>query len=332
MKILYAVQATGNGHIARAIELLPLLQTFGQVDIFLSGSNSQLNSNLPVTYQSRGISLFYQKSGGLHYGRIFQSFSPIKIWKDIRQLPVQSYDWVLHDFEPICSMACKIKDVPCLGIGHQASFYSEQVPRPSKKDVLGEWILNNYAKASKYIGFHFNSYESWILPPIIKQELISATPSCQSHITVYLPQFGIEELKKAFYWIRDFEVHIFTPYVTDMVQVNQIKFIPPSHKAFTESMLHAYAVVTAGGFETPAEALYLGKRLLVLPIKGQYEQACNAAALQQMGVPVLSRIDEVQQMLFHTQQLVPDRRLDYADSFTLLKEQIEWHWQNWSFS
>jgi hypothetical protein len=29
MKILYAVQATGNGHISRAIELMPHLEKYG---------------------------------------------------------------------------------------------------------------------------------------------------------------------------------------------------------------------------------------------------------------------------------------------------------------
>jgi UDP:flavonoid glycosyltransferase YjiC (YdhE family) len=34
MRIFYAVQATGNGHISRAMELLPELEKMGQVDIF----------------------------------------------------------------------------------------------------------------------------------------------------------------------------------------------------------------------------------------------------------------------------------------------------------
>ena len=52
MKILYAVQATGNGHIARAIEILPYLKKYGEVDIFLSGSNSHLQVDLPVQFMS----------------------------------------------------------------------------------------------------------------------------------------------------------------------------------------------------------------------------------------------------------------------------------------
>ena len=33
MRILYAVQKTGNGHLARAQEIIPLLQIYGDVDI-----------------------------------------------------------------------------------------------------------------------------------------------------------------------------------------------------------------------------------------------------------------------------------------------------------
>jgi hypothetical protein len=49
-------------------------------------------------------------------------------------------------------------------------------------------------------------------------------------------------------------------------------------------------VLWGAGFETPAEALYLGKKLLVIPMKAQYEQRCNAAALQKMGVTVLKSL------------------------------------------
>jgi len=39
-------------------------------------------------------------------------------------------------------------------------------------------------------------------------------------------------------------------------------------------------MITAGGFESTSECLYLGKKMLVIPIKGQYEQLCNCAALR----------------------------------------------------
>nr|MCU0374824.1 glycosyl transferase [Chitinophagaceae bacterium] len=57
------------------------------------------------------------------------------------------------------------------------------------------------------------------------------------------------------------------------------------------SLLHCHGIITGGGFETPAEALYLKKKLMCIPIRGQYEQECNAAALQQAGITVLDDAD-----------------------------------------
>ena len=60
MKILYSIQATGNGHISRAMELIPHLREYGNVDVFLSGANSTLALDAPIKYRSKGISLFYK--------------------------------------------------------------------------------------------------------------------------------------------------------------------------------------------------------------------------------------------------------------------------------
>ena len=155
MKIFYAVQATGNGHIARALEIIPYLEQYGQVDVFLSGSNSSLQTTLPVTYKSRGLSLFYGKRGGLNYMQMAYSFSPIKIWKEAKALPVEKYDLVINDFECITSLACRLKNIPFIHFGHQASFISPSVPRPIHKDLIGEWILKKYVSCKNAVGLHF---------------------------------------------------------------------------------------------------------------------------------------------------------------------------------
>ncbi|NDB36263.1 MAG: glycosyl transferase, partial [Flavobacteriia bacterium] len=41
MKILYAIQGTGNGHISRAIALVPEFQKLVEVDVLISGTQSQ---------------------------------------------------------------------------------------------------------------------------------------------------------------------------------------------------------------------------------------------------------------------------------------------------
>jgi predicted glycosyltransferase len=51
-------------------------------------------------------------------------------------------------------------------------------------------------------------------------------------------------------------------------------------------------IVSATGFETTSEAMFLGKKLLTIPIKNQYEQLCNAEALTRLGGKVVYHIDQ----------------------------------------
>lgn len=292
MNILYAVQATGNGHISRAMELLPYLQEYGNVDIFLSGSNSTLPLNAPVKYRSKGLSLFYNCSGGLDYWKLLKSFHPLTLRQEIRDLPVEKYDLVINDFDYITATACNRKKIPSINFGHQASFHSPRTPRPEKRNITGEWVLRNYARASRYVGLHFQPYDDFIFTPVIKKEILDAEPTDKNYITVYLPSWCEPELKKTFHAFPDFQFRIFSRQTSQPVTDNNITFIPVDRDLFNKSLIHCTGIITGGGFETPAEALHLGKKIISIPIRAQYEQQCNTAALQQMGVLCLKAIDE----------------------------------------
>ena len=129
MKIFYAVQATGNGHISRAMELLPHLQRYGAVDIFLSGNNSNLALDAPVKYRSKGLSLYYNCNGGLDFWQLFKELQPLRLKQEIRDLPVEKYDLIINDFDYITAAACAKKKIPSVNFGHQASFLSKNTPR-----------------------------------------------------------------------------------------------------------------------------------------------------------------------------------------------------------
>ena len=43
MKVLYAIQSTGNGHICRAKELIPHMSRRFQFDVIISGPKPQLD-------------------------------------------------------------------------------------------------------------------------------------------------------------------------------------------------------------------------------------------------------------------------------------------------
>ncbi len=291
MKILYAVQATGNGHISRAMELLPYLRVYGQTDVFLSGANSQLKAELPVRYRSKGLTLFYNNGGGLNYTKIIGSLNALRVWKEVKELPVEKYDIVINDFECITSLACAYKKVPSVNFGHQASFQSAHTPRPAKKDMVGEFILKNFARATAYTGLHFEKYDDFIFTPVIKKEILQARPLTKNHITVYLSSYSDEMLLKYFNQLKGFQFEVFSKQVTQPVVYGNVTLVPVSNRLFTESMIKSAGVITGAGFETPAEALHLHKKLMVIPIRGQYEQLCNAAALERLGVVVLNKMD-----------------------------------------
>ena len=292
MKILYSVQATGNGHIARAMELMPYLKQYGEVDIFLSGSNSHLNPQLPVKYRSKGLSLFYGNTGGLDYWRMWKELSLKRIWNEAKQLPVEKYDLVLNDFESITTMACRFKKIPSIGFGHQASFQSKYTPRGHKKDIAGEIILKQYATATDYVGLHFKQYDDFIFSPVIKQDILQAEATDKGYITVYLSHYSDEVVLKALHKVKDIRFEVFSKKVQEATILNNVTLLPISNEGFTQSLIHSHGVITGAGFETPAEALYLGKKLLVFPIKGQYEQLCNAAALKEFDVEVVDSLKE----------------------------------------
>lgn len=292
MKILYAVQATGNGHVSRAQTLLRHLEGYGQVDVFLSGSNCDLAFEGAVRYRSRGVSLFYNNKGGLSYWQMLKRVRPSQVWRDAHALPVRQYDLVINDFDFITSLACSIHQIPSVHFGHQASFQYAQTPRPAKKSYPGEFLLRNFVSATHHVGLHFESYHPNILIPIIKPEIIQARPTRSGHITVYLPAFEDAFLEFLFSSFPGTRFEVFSKSTKNWSRKANVLFLPIDRARFDESLIHSDGIICGAGFETPAEAIHLGKKVLAIPIQGQYEQQCNAAALRLMGVRCLDRLTQ----------------------------------------
>lgn len=299
MKIFYAIQGTGNGHLSRAIELYPHLKKYGEVDFFLSGSNSNLNTELPIKYRSKGLSLFYKHTGGLDYSKILGSLTS-HLYKDAKALPVEEYDLVINDFEFITSQACVLKKVPSIHFGHQASFQSKKTPRSEKFNPLGNLILEKFVKSNSHMGLHFENYDNNIYNPIIKEEIINAIPINDGHITVYLPQYALSILEPYLLKQSTFHFEVFTKEVNKITCKKNITFFPIKNGQFTSSLIRCYGIITAGGFETPAEAMFMNKKVLSIPILNHYEQECNGKALEKMGVMVLKKLDAHFDAFFHS--------------------------------
>jgi uncharacterized protein (TIGR00661 family) len=198
---------------------------------------------------------------------------------------------VINDFEYITAQACSIKNITSVQFGHQASFISSKTPRPEKRNQFGELVLKKYAPATSYIGLHFQPYDRFIFPPVIKSYFINNQPEEKGYITVYLPAYQHHCLIDHFHALPDVHFHWFLHGTQQVYREKNITYHPVDSQLFNKSLLNCHGIITGGGFETPAEALYLGKRLMSIPIRAQYEQQCNAAALQKMGITVLENAD-----------------------------------------
>lgn len=285
MKLLYAIQGTGNGHIARAQEIIPILKKYALVDVLISGHQSQLKPSLEIDYQFSGLSLLYNNHGGLSYKKTFFENSFCKAFKVIQSLELREYDLIINDFEPLTAWSAKLKKLPIIALSHQAALSFDGIPKPKQKSRLGENILKYYAPCDKKIGFHFQSYHPNIKTPVIRKQIRDLDAQSLEFFLVYLPSFSDEILIKMLGSI-DVPWKIFSRYSTTYRKINNVEIFPIDQKKFLEHFASCKGILSNAGFEAPAEALYLNKKLFVIPIHNQYEQLCNATALQELGVSV----------------------------------------------
>jgi uncharacterized protein (TIGR00661 family) len=172
-----------------------------------------------------------------------------------------------------------------VGLSHQAAVKHPSSPKPSQSDAIAARILENYAPAEVEIGFHFQRYAPEIRTPVIRRQVREATVSNTGHITVYLPAYGEQALLRVLREFPKVTWEVFSRHWTVPSTHGHVRFLPASSEGFLKSMASSAGVLCGAGFETPAEALFLKKPLFVVPMRGQFEQQCNAAALSQMGVP-----------------------------------------------
>jgi len=111
---------------------------------------------------------------------------------------------------------------------------------------------------------------------------------------VYLPSYSDEKIIKILSKIKDIKWQVFSKKTKEHQFFHNITILPINDDAFIRSMASAKGVVCGAGFATPTEALYLRKKLLVIPMKNQYEQQCNAVTLKEMGVTVVKKLGKKQ--------------------------------------
>jgi uncharacterized protein (TIGR00661 family) len=290
MKILYAIQGTGNGHVTRAREVIPLLKKNHDVDILISGTQADVGLPFEIKYKFHGLSFIFGKKGNIDIAETYKKSRLRQLLKDIKVLPVEDYDLVISDFEPVSSWACYLFGKPCISISHQAAVINKNSPKAKVFDPIGKAILRSYAPSSSQYGFHFLPYDKNIFTPVIRTEVRQMKPINAGHFTVYLPAYNDERLVEILSMVENVQWQVFSKHNKKSFHSKNVWIRPINNEEFIDSMTRASGIFCGAGFETPAEALFLKKKLMVIPMKGQYEQQCNAEALKNLGVPVIKSL------------------------------------------
>ena len=281
MKILYGVQGTGNGHLSRTRALLPELQRPGvEIDFIFSGRKREdffdMSAFADFTVL-QGLTLMFER-GRMHIPKTILSNNIFRLIKDIRALDLSDYDLVISDFEPVTAWAAKLQGVPCIAVSHQCAFYQD-VPK-----VNGHWasklLMKFFAPGKTSVGFHYHHFDQPVLPPLIGPH--AKGKSIKNKIVVYM---GFEDLNDVIAFVQpftDYEFQIFAK-VEQAYNLGHINVNPLSHEVFHKQLMACAGVISNAGFELSSEALSYGKKLLIKPLTGQYEQLCNGSALLIMG-------------------------------------------------
>ncbi|WP_088329445.1 MJ1255/VC2487 family glycosyltransferase [Lacimicrobium sp. SS2-24] len=284
MKILYGVQGTGNGHTTRA---RVMARAFAQrndveVDYLFSGRDADKYFDMQVfaDYQNRRGLTFVHRQGTIDRWQTLRSVRPVQLLKDIRALDLSPYDLVLNDFEPISAWAARRQQRPCISISHQASF-THNVPRQG--DNLADRLLMKYfAPADIYLGVHWYHFGHAIMPPFVEDEYEKGDSG--KDILVYLPFEAVGDIATLLDPISEVNFVCFHPDVDSAYQQGHIRWQRPCKDGFHEQLKCAAGVIANGGFELSSECLKLGKKLLLKPLHGQFEQLSNVLTLEQLGL------------------------------------------------
>lgn len=292
--ILYGVNGEGSGHSTRAKEVISHLQQRGHKLHIVSFDRGlrNLRESFPVT-EIFGLSLAYVNNR-VRYKRTLAR-NLIKAPRAARSLKALSslveenkIDLVITDFEPLSCHIGHRKRLPVIAIDNQHTITNANVTLPHgfKRDVAATRLVTRMMTphADAYLALSFfaapvKKRNTFLFPPILRQEVLSATAQTGENVLVYVTS-PARELAALLKQVRC----KFVAYGFGMEgQEGNVQFKKPSMDGFLRDLAGAKAVIANAGFSLVSEALHLGKPYLAIPVKNQFEQTFNAYYVDKLG-------------------------------------------------
>lgn len=284
MKLLYGVQGTGNGHIARARIMAAALAQRSDIDVdfVFSGRAPEKYFDMDVFGKYRtltGLS-FVTKGGKVDKWATVRQANLHQFAKDVKAFDVSSYDLLINDFEPVTAWAARRNNLPSISISHQAAF-SYNVPK-SGNTIFDSLLVKLFAPTQLQLGVHWYHFNQPIIPPFVADK--PAIAPARGHVLVYLPFEEVEDIQQMLEPLSDQAFECFHPNISEVKEEGHIRWNPTSKKHFQRALQHCNGVIANGGFELSSEALQLGKKLLIKPLHGQFEQLSNVLTLNKLDL------------------------------------------------
>ena len=320
LSCLFVIQGEGRGHLTQAMALDSMLQRAGHhvcSAIVSKGGDHAIPEyfeegfSAPVSYVHSLHFVIDNKTQGIHWPKTLIANS--KRWNHFTEafatinnhLDSKKPDVIINFYEPLGGLFTLWNNstVPTIAVAHQFMFLHPQYPFPDgfglqKRSAELFTTLTGIGAArrlalSLYDAPPQRNKRLVVVPPILRDELFKVTPSSEHpYYLVYL--FHHSLAAGVIKWHKrnpSIPIHCFWNN-TKAKEVEShdatLTFHRLHGKKFLEMMAECRGVVTTSGFESLAEAMYLGKPLLANPVRKHFEQHCNAVDGGNLGAAIQS--------------------------------------------
>ena len=314
MKIMFAVQGDGRGHMTQAIAASHLLEAEGHEIVAVTvGTNpsrklpdffTQAFGERVIPIESPGFS-FQAGKGVTTAGTLRQAVVGLHRYRQSLRilqatLDKTQPDLLINFLEPLVGVFNLLHrhPVPAISVGHQYMLEHPEFVR-CRKFALQQWTMRHYVRltGARSTRFALSFYPAssqperrlYVGPPLLRQELfqLQSEPKGRFLLAYVLNQGYTEEILKWHTENRGVELHCFCekPKVEPVWRYDAtLWFHKLDGKKFLRMMAESRGVATTAGFESLNEAAWLGKPLLVVPVANHIEQYLNALDAEKAGL------------------------------------------------
>jgi uncharacterized protein (TIGR00661 family) len=292
--ILYGVNGEGAGHSTRAKEVLSHLVAQGHT-VHVASFDRGLQ-NLKPRFDVTEIYGFhfayvnnrvrYKRTIAKNLITVPQAAHSLSRLKDL--VDEWETDLIITDFEPLTCHVGHKKHLPVISIDNQHCLTNTVVsyPRKYRADAaaakLVTRLMTPHANAYLVISFFtapIRKRNTFLFPPLLRQEILDATPTQGDHVLVYVTSPAPALVKL----LASVRARFIAYGFGREGEEGNIIYKKPSVDGFFADLTSASAIVANSGFSLVTEALHLGKPYLAVPVSHQFEQIFNAYWLEKSG-------------------------------------------------